>query len=156
MVESSCIPIKARRHGYVINFHEKYAWKSDKCTSSQNQSIDILSLFAAPINLNFTCHGEENGIHYHWQVRLASSLSTLDGARNDVHSSTYHPFASLSELPPHFLCVGGKILPSLVIYSHNKAKVFGVFVTNEIQLTVRNPELKHLLADNHLHGLGQL
>lgn len=36
------------------------------------------------------------------------------------------PFTSLSELPPHFLGnpVGGMILTSFFIYSHNKAKVF--------------------------------
>lgn len=49
----------------------------------------------------------------------------LDGARNNVHSSTYYPFAPLSELPPHFLgnSVGGIVLLCLFIYSYDKAEV---------------------------------
>lgn len=65
------------------------------------------------------------------------------------------PFTSLSELPTHFLGdpVGGMILTSLFIYSHNKAKVFEFFASNKMQNTVRNSELQHLLVDHHLHCL---
>lgn len=92
----------------------------------QPKSVNRDSVSAVPINLNVTGHGEENGIHYHQRMRLASYLSELDGARNDVHSSAYHPFAPRADLPPHFLgdCVGGITLPRLFICSHEKAKVF--------------------------------
>lgn len=77
-----------------------------------------------------------------------------------MHSSIYHPFASLSDLPPYFLggcgvCVLEEgFCPVILFIGIEKAKVFKSLHLIKCK-SQQGTQLQHLLTDNHLHRLCQ-